>query len=224
MFNIDGSEGIMCGNGVRCVAKFAVDQGLVAKDASSIRVGTGGGVRDIGILRDGDTVVGATVDMGEPSYEDADLHLDGIAGTFRFVSTGNPHAVTFVEDVAAIDLPRTGPLVANHDLFAGGINAHFAQILARDRVRVRHWERGSGPTLACGTGACATLVAGVVVGRLDRRATVEVPGGELLIRWDEATNRLPHDRPGRDRVRGSVVRVVQSQTACRWRTSSPRAM
>ena len=188
MFNADGSEGRMCGNGVRCVAKLAADRGLVPADAQAVVVETASGPRRVGLLRDDHgRVVGGRVDMGRPELGPAAVGLVGDppaeAGQLTFVSMGNPHAVAFVDDLAAIDLPRLGPLVATNPAFAEGINAHFVQILAPDRLRIAHWERGSGPTLACGTGACAACVAGVVTGRTDRRVAAEVPGGVLELDW-----------------------------------------
>ncbi len=190
MFNIDGSEGTMCGNGVRCVAKFAVDRRLVSPDAETIRVATLGGTRHIGIVRQAGHVVGASVDMGQPTIGNTDQHLADLDLTAVLVATGNPHAVVFVDDLSAVDLPRVGPRVSSHSDFPGELNAHFAQVVDRGHVKVAHWERGSGPTLACGTGACATCVAGVVTGRLDRDVLVDVPGGQLRIQWDEATNHM----------------------------------
>ena len=223
MFNLDGSEGEMCGNGVRCVAKFAVDEGLVHVDGETgpihgdaIRVATGAGIRDIGLVREQGVIVGATVDMGEPALgadavglsgvDDAgggEVALPGIDRRIVNVSTGNPHAVLFVDDLDAVDLPREGGFVSTHELFARGTNAHFVQVLSRERVRVAHWERGSGPTLACGTGACAVVVAGVVTGRLERDVAVEVPGGVLEIQWGEAANRL--------RMTGPAVTVFEGR-------------
>ncbi len=188
MFNIDGSEGQMCGNGVRCVAKLAADHGHVTGEI--VRVATASGRRDVRLVREDGEVVGGSVAMGEPDLGDHAKQLDGLPVRATLVSTGNPHAVLFVNDLDKIDVPRLGPLVATHPAFPGGINAHFVQVLARDRCRVVHWERGSGPTLACGTGACAVCVAGVVTGRLDREVAVEVPGGVLDIAWDETTNQM----------------------------------
>ena len=231
MFNLDGSEGQMCGNGVRCVAKLASDNGHVAAGSTRVRVETAGGVvRDIELIRDGDEVVAASVDMGEPRvgreavgltqgsfarspyFRRVDgehlyaLNLARGEGPIEFVpvSTGNPHAVVFVHDVAAVDLPRLGPALATHPAFADGVNAHFAQVLSETRLRVRHWERGSGPTLACGTGACACCVAGVLTARTARRVVVEVPGGELQIEWDEPTNRLRMTGPAVEVFRGEL--------------------
>ena len=231
MFNLDGSEGQMCGNGVRCVAKLASDNGHVAAGANHVRVETAGGVvRDIEVIRDGDEIVAASVDMGEPRVgrEAVGMRQGSFARSAYFkrvegehlyalnfdrgigplevvlVSMGNPHAVAFVDDVAAIDLPIEGPRLATHPAFADGVNAHFAQVLAHDRLRVRHWERGSGPTLACGTGACACCVAAALTNRAARRIAVEVPGGELQIEWGEATNRLRMTGPAVEVFRGEL--------------------
>lgn len=234
MFNLDGSEGEMCGNGVRCVAKFAADRGLIADGADTVRVETGAGLRTIQLVREKGEVIAARVDMGEPSlgreavgmeqgyfprggYFSRDEHFPEHGYHLGFnrddvkslaivpVSMGNPHAVTFVDDLNAIDLPDLGPAIATHPAFAKGINAHFVQVLDRRRVRVLHWERGSGPTLACGTGACAVCVAGVVTDRTDRQIIAEVPGGELELLWDEATNRVQMTGPATEVFRGEMV-------------------
>jgi diaminopimelate epimerase len=242
MFNLDGSEGQMCGNGIRCVAKFTVDEDLVERDAATIRVETASGVRQVEVLREKGRVIGATVDMGQATFgveavgaDISQLEMNGdlvrlptadvVADPRRrvgaaeseqaeqaprlpqmqatLVSTGNPHAVVFVDDLDAVDVPTEGPRWAEHQAFPNGINAHFAQVLARDHLRVIHWERGSGPTLACGTGACATLAAAVQQGLADRRARVDVPGGTLEIAWDQATNRLSMTGPAATAFRGT---------------------
>jgi diaminopimelate epimerase len=208
MFNADGSEGEMCGNGVRCVAKFAHDHGL--SGANPLRVQTGRGVLTLALLVGGDgKVEQVTVDMDEPILELPRIPVAAervTAGSSPhawrlsvpghelpeavFVSMGNPHATWFVPDVAAIDLPRVGPALETHPAFPRKANVHFAQVLGRGEVRMRTWERGSGITLACGTGACAVLVAGVLSGLLERRARVHLPGGELTIEWKDKDNHV----------------------------------
>ncbi|MEM8875123.1 MAG: diaminopimelate epimerase [Planctomycetota bacterium] len=183
MFNIDGSEGEMCGNGIRCVAKLFHDD--VRPGVATVNVETPAGLRPIELAFDDGAAVGATVDMGEPrvgaEHNGADAEIDGLT----LVSMGNPHAVKFVDDLDAVDLPREGPALATDPRFTNGINAHFVQVLGRDRLRVLHWERGSGPTLACGTGACAVCVAGKLAGLTGDRITAEVPGGELVLEWQQ---------------------------------------
>ena len=183
MFNADGSEGAMCGNGVRCVAKFAADRGMVPAGSDSLVIETASGPRRVGLVRDGGgAVVGAGVDMGRPDVGET-IELPGVPGRWSLVSTGNPHAVTFVDDLAAIDWPTVGPAVAGHGRFPGGVNAHAVRVRSPERFAIVHWERGSGPTLACGTGACAALAAAVTQGLCGRRVTAEVPGGELALDW-----------------------------------------
>lgn len=204
MFNKDGSEGEMCGNGIRCVAKFAHDR--LGIHARPMLVETRRGVLSIDYAVQEGKLVSATVDMGPPDFDLDTLGVDesrlgeqtrehtwmlpldtGERFEAVLVSTGNPHAVIFTDDVAAVDLPRLGPLLERHPAFAHRANIHFAQVHSRGEATMRTWERGSGITMACGTGACAVLVAGVVTGRLGREALLRLPGGELRIRWDDAT-------------------------------------
>jgi diaminopimelate epimerase len=216
MFNVDGSEGQMCGNGVRCVAKLAHDDGLATGDR--VKVETGRGVLAIDLQRDSASrVVGASVDMDEPiltpaaiptTLGDRERAIDvtGPLGLrWSCVSMGNPHAVAFVDDLAAVPLAEWGPAVAeDRAAFPEGVNAHFVQRLAADRVRILHWERGSGPTLACGTGACAVCVAGVLTNRTTRQLTAEVPGGELQLAWDEASHHVKMTGPALEVFRGTI--------------------
>jgi diaminopimelate epimerase len=205
MFNADGSEAEMCGNGVRCVAKYAFDHGL--SRSNPMRVETGRGVLHLALALGGDGKVRqVTVNMGQPilalpqipvdreqvtrghgeheyrlSLPPADDPLDVV-----FVSMGNPHAVAFVEDVNQVDLPRIGPTVERHPAFPRRINAHFAQIHSPTELTMRTWERGSGITQACGTGACAVAVAAVLTGRTGRRVLAHLPGGDLSLEWRES--------------------------------------
>ena len=198
-FNADGSSAEMCGNGIRAIAKYAVDHGVAHGD--SVGVQTPGGVKCLELTRAGDgTMLLARVDMGSPILTaslfpstlsgdpvlDAALHTEAGDVAVTCVSMGNPHAVMWVDDVDVAPVDTMGPLVERHPVFPRKTNVEFAQVVARDRVRLRVWERGVGETLACGTGACATVVAGVLGDRLDRRASVELPGGELLVEWMEA--------------------------------------
>jgi len=198
MFNADGSEAQMCGNGIRCLAKYAHDHGLT--DANPIRVETAAGIKTIDLELDEDgKVAAATVDMGAPVLDPAaipvnipqrrvvDLPVRTSRRAFRMtcVSMGNPHAVMFVEDVDAVALESVGPEMENHPLFPERVNAHFVQVISEREVRMRTWERGSGITLACGTGASAVCVAGVLTGRTNRRITAHLPGGDLELHWRE---------------------------------------
>lgn len=208
MFNADGSEGEMCGNGIRCVAKYAYDHGLAR--ANPLRVETRRGILPIALTVEDGRVQQATVDMEEPILALPDIPVDparveptGRPHRYRFmlpdsgqtleavfVSMGNPHAVMFVADVAAIDLARVGPEVEHHPAFPRRINAHWVQVHGPSEVTMRTWERGSGITLACGTGASAVCVAGVLAGVTERRIVAHLPGGDLMLEWREADNHV----------------------------------
>lgn len=204
IFNADGSEGEMCGNATRCVALYLYERGKT--DKTVITLETRAGIRTLYIQAEGGRVRSVRVDMGEPALEAAaiptTLRASGrvirvpvtvLDRTFEVtcVSTGNPHAVIFLEeDVENFPLEKYGPALERHSAFPARANIEFANVLARDRIRMRVWERGSNETMACGTGACATLTAAVLCGLCDRRATVVLNGGELEIEWDEPTNKL----------------------------------
>lgn len=218
-YNADGTTAEMCGNGVRCFAKYLVDRELLGPDVDSVRVQTLGGVKPITFARDGYGLMSeATVDMGEPVLDPAGIPVDlsgeraigreiatGV-GTFTFtaVSMGNPHAVIWVEDVDAAPVRTAGPLVETHAIFPAKTNVEFAEKIDDERIRLRVWERGVGETLACGTGACATVVAGVLDGHTDRSVTVELPGGELSITWSE-DGHVYMTGPATEVFRGSVL-------------------
>ncbi|MDI3299205.1 MAG: diaminopimelate epimerase [Bacillota bacterium] len=185
IFNADGSEGEMCGNGIRCVAKYLFDEGyareaafVVETRAGLIRTEVGEGDRRSRQVR---------VDMGPPrAIEEArELEAAGRRWRYRPVSMGNPHAVVFVDDPGAVDLSRVGPAIERHPAFPGRTNVEFVRVDAPDRLTVRVWERGSGATLACGTGACASAVAAAHEGRAGRRLAVDLPGGRLEVEWAE---------------------------------------
>ena len=208
MFNADGSEGEMCGNGIRCVAKYAYEHQL--SQANPLRVETLRGILPIELTLAGGRVQQATVDMEEPILAPVDVPVDlsktrptEHPDTFQitlpksgkeygavFVSMGNPHAVMFVDDVAAIDLEHEGPEVENHPAFPRRINAHWVQVHSRTEMTMRTWERGSGITLACGTGASAVGVAAVLAGLTDRTVLIHLPGGDLTIEWRESDNHV----------------------------------
>lgn len=208
MFNADGSEAEMCGNGVRCVAKYAFDHGLTK--SNPMKVETGRGVLTLNLKVADGRVSLITVNMGAPILELPKVPVDperlvkapgkhqhriSIAQgnellDATFVSMGNPHAVIFTPDVKSIPLERVGPVVENHPAFPRRINAHWVQVHSPDEVTMRTWERGSGITLACGTGACAVAVAGVLTGRTNRKLLAHLPGGDLQLEWRESDNNV----------------------------------
>lgn len=183
VFNADGSEALMCGNGVRCVGKYLYDSGLCRKDM--IRVDTKSGVKVLAMRTKGGVATGATVDMGVPAVAPAlDLEAAGERWTLTPVSVGNPHAVCFLNDLPGDDLfARAGAALEKHPAFADGANIEFARVLSESEIEMRVWERGSGETLACGTGACAVLCAAVHRGLCGRSALVRLKGGALDIEW-----------------------------------------
>lgn len=204
MFNADGTEAEMCGNASRCVAKYAYDHSLVKKERFTLE--TGCGIKTVQLLfRDG-KVTGATVDMGEPVLEAGKVPVEFagmseqlvnrpiMAGDQEFfftaVSMGNPHAVIFMPEIDDLDLSKIGPLFENHHYFPKRTNTEFAQVRDNSHIRMRVWERGAGETLACGTGACATLVASALNGHTGREADIELRGGTLRVKWDAENNHL----------------------------------
>ncbi len=203
IFNSDGSEPEMCGNGIRCMARFIADlEGLAEGTEKQYRIHTLAGLIVPTIQADGLV----RVDMGEPRLTAAEipttlaetegkvvaqpLEVDGKTWPMTCVSMGNPHAITFVDDAEAIVLADIGPKFENNTVFPARTNTEFIQVVNRDYLKMRVWERGAGATLACGTGACASLVAAVLNGLSDRKATLELPGGNLIIEWSEADNHL----------------------------------
>lgn len=202
MFNNDGSEGRMCGNGIRCVGKFVYEHRLTRN--KTISVETLAGIKTVQVhVECDDTVSGATVDMGEPILSDksllatpdgsmkrGDICISGKKYTGTFVSMGSPHFVIFVDDINQISLAEEGATIERCDLFPQGCNIEFAQIRADKSIRARVWERGSGITLACGTGACAVAVAAFLNGKSGRQATVAMDGGNLSVEWNSADNHV----------------------------------
>ena len=198
MYNADGSEAEMCGNAVRCVAKFVYDHGIVAKEQLTIE--TGRGVLALHCSVSGGKVDRVRVNMAQPILKSSDIpttlagdppvnvpvEVGGRTLEVTCVSMGNPHAVTFVDEVNDDWVLNIGPQVEVHAAFPRRINAEFIQIVSRSEVVMRVWERGSGETLACGTGACAAVVAGVLAGLLDRKVLVRLTGGDLEIEWVES--------------------------------------
>jgi diaminopimelate epimerase len=195
MFNADGSEGEMCGNGVRCVAKYLYDHGLATKERVSVE--TGRGVLTLALETEGGKVRRVRVDMGVPLLKaaeiptllpgdpplDATLQVGDRTLTGTAVSMGNPHLVIYVDDVNGFALELVGPALEHHAMFPRRVNVHIVEVINRGEVRMRTWERGSGITLACGTGACAVCVAGVLTGRTHAHILAHLPGGDLELQW-----------------------------------------
>lgn len=199
MYNADGTRGTMCGNGIRCVGKYAYDYGLV--DKTHILVETLSGIKELDLTVVEGKVSQVRVDMGEPIFQtdlipmkvDQDqwintpLKVGENLYTITALSMGNPHAVTFIDDVKELKIQEIGPLFEQHLVFPDRVNTEFVTVLDSHTAVMRVWERGSGETLACGTGACAVAVACIINGYTQREVTVKLLGGDLLIEWDEQT-------------------------------------
>ena len=196
MFNADGGEAEMCGNGIRCVAKYAYDHGRC--QCNPMRIATAAGIKTVQvILGDDGKVASAMVDMGPPvlaagqipttldgeSVVDRPLEVAGQTWQVTCVSMGNPHAVVYVPDAVTVDLPGVGPAFEHHPAFPERVNAHFVQVHTAQEVTMVTWERGSGATLACGTGASAVCVAGALTGKTGREILAHLPGGDLTLHW-----------------------------------------
>lgn len=209
MYNADGSQSEMCGNGIRCVAKYVYDYGLT--DKTSISVETLAGIKYLDLKIENGKAVMITVNMGSPeliaekvpvkSDEEKVIDETIVVGTKEYrmtcVSMGNPHCIVFVDDTKHFPLEEVGPLFENHEVFPNRVNAEFIQILDRNTVNMRVWERGSGETLACGTGACATAVACCLNGHTEDEVTVHLLGGDLHIKWDREANLVYMTGPAR---------------------------
>ena len=197
MFNADGSEGEMCGNGVRCVAKYIHDHGIAPRPR--VTVETGRGVLTLDLTIERGLAQRVRVDMGSPILRsdaipttlpgdppvDAATEVAGRSLALTCVSMGNPHAVAYVDTPAIFPMETIGPLIERHPAFPNRVNFHAVEVLGAGEVRMRTWERGSGITLACGTGACAVCVAGVLTGRTERRLLAHLPGGDLELEWPD---------------------------------------
>ena len=202
MYNADGSQGAMCGNGIRCVAKYMYDYGIT--DKTSISVETKSGIKYLDLtIRDGkvDTV---KVNMGTPILKAVDIPVrsekeqmidepvmvDGKEWKITCVSMGNPHAITYIDDVKNMEIEKIGPKFENHEIFPDRVNTEFVHVIDRNTVEMRVWERGSGETLACGTGACAVAVSSILNGLTEEEVTVKLLGGDLKIFWDRTENKV----------------------------------
>lgn len=202
LYNADGSRAKMCGNGIRCVGRYVYERGIARRE--ELRIDTLSGVKTLKLDTENGTVRSIEVDMDAPILVpeqipvrlpgdravDIPIEVNGRTVRVTCVSMGNPHCVLFVDDVEKAPLESLGPMLEHHPLFPDGVNVEFVQILARDDIRMRVWERGSGETWACGTGACASLVASVLCGHADRAATLHLRGGDLSIRWDEESDHV----------------------------------
>lgn len=224
MYNADGTRAQMCGNGIRCVAKFVYDKGLT--DSEHITVISAGSVKyldltvekDFRRLDDRGTVRTVRVNMGSPILEpekipvlaegetviNQPIYVEDEEYRMTCVSMGNPHAVIFTEGVADMKLEKVGPLFENHVRFPERVNTEFVEVIDRQNVFMRVWERGTGETLACGTGCCATAVACVLNGLTDSKVTVKLLGGELLIEWDREENVIYMTGPATTVFEGEV--------------------
>ena len=207
IFNSDGSEADMCGNGIRCLGKYVYDRGLT--DKTELTVSTMGGLKKLWLTVEGGKVVRVRADMGMPELTPAKIPVDvdaeqvmqyplqilGKTLPITCVSMGNPHAVIFVTDPDAIDLPVVGGMIEHHPLFPRRTNVEFVRVIRRDMLQMRVWERGAGETLACGTGACASLVAAVMNSLADRCAQIKLAGGNLQLEWNEEDNHVYQTGP-----------------------------
>lgn len=219
IINSDGSEAEQCGNAIRCVAKYVVDHGMIEHQSEEITIQTiGAGIQKVFVHKKDGKVETVRVDMGEPILNGLQIpttvnanpvvkypvEVNGRTFQFTAVSMGNPHCVIYVDDADTLNLYEWGPLLENHPLFPKKINVEFAAVQSRDHVIMRVWERGAGPTLACGTGACATLVASVLNHLTDRKATISLKGGDLFIEWNEADNHVYMTGPAAEVFQGRL--------------------
>ena len=217
IFNSDGSEAEMCGNVTRCFARFVYETGLTTK--TELTIETLAGIIRPKLIFENGVVTSVCVDMGEPRLKRSEIPMvgdpedkainvpllvDNSSYAVTCVSMGNPHCIVFVDDVEELDLQQFGRPIEIHPAFPRKTNVEFVQVLDRQTLRMRVWERGAGVTLACGTGACATLVAAVLNGKTDRRATLKLDGGELLIEWRE-DNHIYKTGPAKEVFRGEYL-------------------
>ncbi|NLW12754.1 MAG: diaminopimelate epimerase, partial [Clostridiaceae bacterium] len=221
MYNSDGSRGLMCGNAIRCVARYVYERGHVRKTDMTIE--TLSGLKTLELSLSEGQVSSVTVDMGKPEFSPTAIPVNwqkekmineeiSVAGRIwqaTAVSMGNPHAVVFVDDPEALELEKLGPDFENHSLFPQRINTEFVQVLGPGHLRMRVWERGSGETMACGTGSCASLAAAYVNGICEREAVVTLNGGDLHIRWHEMNDHIYMTGPASFVFEGSASVCLQ---------------
>ncbi len=217
MYNADGSQAEMCGNGIRCVAKYVYDYGLT--DKTSISVETLAGIKYLDLQVTDGKVSLITVNMGSPELIpdkipvisdstkviDEPIEVDGTTYKMTCVSMGNPHCIVFVDDTVSFPLETVGPLFENHERFPKRVNTEFIQLLDRKTVNMRVWERGSGETLACGTGACASAVACILNGLTEDEITLHLLGGDLIVRWNQEENLVYMTGPARVVFDGEIA-------------------
>lgn len=219
IFNSDGSEAEMCGNGIRCVAKFIHDKKIDNNDKLSIE--TLAGIKKVKIIEDNNNECNdVIVDMGEPVFQDKnipydvyeafnkdlDLEVNGENMRFTVLSMGNPHAITFVQNLDDMQIEKYGPKVENNPIFPNRTNVEFVEIIDKNNIKVRVWERGVGETYACGTGACAAMVASGLNGYTDENVTVNLPGGKLKIEWGK-DNHIYMEGPATTVYEGNVSEI-----------------
>jgi diaminopimelate epimerase len=219
IINADGSEAEQCGNAVRCVAKYAFDHGLATKEALTVE--TLAGIQRVWVTAEGGRAIRVKVDMGAPILQgeaipvaacqerivNHPIEVAEASFSFTGVSMGNPHAVIFVDDAPGFDVEKWGPLLETHSMFPNRANIEFVSIISPGEVEMRVWERGCGQTFACGTGACATVVAGVLTGRTNRQALVHLKGGDLEIEWNEADNHVYMTGPAEEVFTGRWLKA-----------------
>ena len=200
MYNLDGSQGAMCGNGIRCVAKYVYDYGIVPK--TTLRIATKSGIKELNLTVENGKVSLVRVNMGSPILEaskipvvsdqsqavNQPIKVNGHTYYFTGVSMGNPHAVVYLDDVDNLDIEKIGPAFEKHPVFPDRVNTEFVKVIDRKTLKMRVWERGSGETLACGTGACAVAVSSILNNLTGEEVTVELLGGDLKIHWDRLEN------------------------------------
>lgn len=214
MFNEDGSEGAMCGNGIRCVGKYAYEHGIV--DRPRILVETGGGVKELDMQVEDGQVVWANVDMGVPKLTSRLPEQIVVAGQereFVGIDVGNPHAVYFCGEVDGLDLEKVGPAFECHPRFPNRVNTEFIRIIDRQHIQMRVWERGSGETMACGTGAAASVVAGAMLGLTEDAVEVWLKGGKLSIQWDRESGHVFMAGPAVEVFHGEIRLPEFDETA-----------
>lgn len=218
IYNTDGSEAEMCGNGIRCFARWVYELGLVPGEEFTVE--TGAGILVPKIIKENGRITGVRVDMGQPVLDAEKIPTKGF-GTGRVVdktievlgetyhvtcvSMGNPHCVVLWDDLSTLDIEKLGPAFENHPAFPNRVNTEFVSVRDKNHVRMRVWERGAAVTMACGTGACATLTACVLNDRTERKAEIELDGGKLFIEWSEKDNHIYMTGPAEEIYKGTYI-------------------